>query len=199
MSRRFFAWLIATLFLLSFAPVIAQQPGRIYRIGFLSGGFSGSDLGFTSIRRELRELGYIEGKNIAFERRYAEDRLDRSRALAEELVRLKVDVIVAAGTNDTLAAKNATTTVPIVFLESVSDPVEQGLVASLARPGRNITGFTTIAWVLAGNDSNCLRKPFPNSPGLLFFGTQRLQATRHSGRKVNKLHNNSVCNSIRWK
>ncbi len=161
MGRRFFAWLLAMGFLISSAPVIAQQPSRIYRIGYLSGGFSGSDLGFTSLRRELRELGYTEGKNIAFEPRYAEERPDGTRALAEELVRLKVDVIVAGGTNDTLAAKNATTTVPIVFLESVSDPVDQGLVTSLARPGRNITGFTTIAWVLAGKRLELLKEVFP--------------------------------------
>jgi putative tryptophan/tyrosine transport system substrate-binding protein len=160
-SRRFTAWLIPIIFLLSFAPVIAQQSGRVYRIGYLSGGFSGSDLGFTSIRRELRDLGYIEGKNITFEPRYAEERPEGSRALAEELVRLKVDVIVAGGTNDTLAAKNVTTTVPIVFLESVSDPVEQGLVANLARPGGNITGFTTIAWVLAGKRLELLKEVFP--------------------------------------
>src|SRR5690349_3269978 len=91
----------------------AQQSGKVYRIGFLSGGFPGSNFGFTSMRRELRELGYIDGKNIAFEPRYAEDKPHRSRPLAEELVRLNVDVIVAGGTGDTVAAKNATTTIPI--------------------------------------------------------------------------------------
>jgi len=139
----------------------AEQPVRFYRIGYLTGGFPGSSLGFTPLRRELRELGYVEGKNISFEPRYAEDRTDRSRALAEELVRFKVDIIVAGGTSDAVAAKNATTTIPIVFLESVSDPVEQGLVASMAQPGRNITGFTTIAWILAGKRLELLKEVVP--------------------------------------
>ena len=139
----------------------AQQTGKIHRIGFLSGGFSGSSRGIEPFRRELGELGYVEGKNIAFEYRYAEDKPDRSPALANELVRLKVDVIIAGGTGDTLAAKNATRTIPIVFLEEVSDPVASGLVDSLARPGGNITGFTTIATVLASKRLELLKETIP--------------------------------------
>jgi putative ABC transport system substrate-binding protein len=140
----------------------AQQPTKIHRIGFLSGGFPGSTFGIRSIQRELAALGYVEGKNIAFEYRYAEDKPERSPSLADDLVRLKVDVIVAGGGSDTQAAKNATKTIPIVFLESVADPVAVGLVASLARPGGNITGFTTIATVLAGKRLELLKEAIPN-------------------------------------
>jgi len=112
------------------------------------------------LRRELRALGYVEGKNIAFESRYAEDKLDRLPALADELVRLKVDVLVTASTNDVLALKNATGTIPIVFF-NVADPVAAGLVDSLARPGGNITGFTSISPVLAGKRLELLKETIP--------------------------------------
>jgi putative ABC transport system substrate-binding protein len=164
-GKRMMGWSVVCLPLAVFlftAPVAqAQHHAKLYRVGFLSTGFPGSNRGLESIRRALRELAYVEGKNIAFEDRYAENRPERSRALANELVRLRVDVIVAGGTNDTLAAKSATTMIPIVFLESVSNPVEQGLVASLARPGGNVTGFTTIAWVLAGKRLELLKDTIP--------------------------------------
>ena len=140
----------------------AQQTGKIYRIGWLTGGsprvFSFSK---DAVQRELRTLGYVEGKNLVFEHRYAEDDPKRSPALADELVRLNVDIIVAGGGNDTQAAKNSTKTIPIVFLESVADPVAIGLVASLARPGGNITGFTTLATVLAGKRLEFLKEALP--------------------------------------
>ena len=143
-------WVALILNIIVNFPARAQQYTKTFRVGFLSGGFPGSNLGYTPIRRELRELGYVEGKNITFEPRYAEDTLDRSRSLAEELVQLNVDLIIAGGTSDTEWARRATAKIPIVFLESVSDPVEQGFVESLARPGKNITGFTTGAWIMAG-------------------------------------------------
>jgi putative ABC transport system substrate-binding protein len=161
MSGKIFVWLLATVLLGTVSPAKAQRPGTIHRIGLLSGGFPGSTRGIPAIQRELRALGYVEGKNIAFEYRYAEDKPERSPALADDLVRLKVEVIVAGGGNDTLAAKNATRTIPIVFLESVSDPVALGLVDSLARPGGNITGFTTIAAVLAGKRLELLKETIP--------------------------------------
>jgi putative ABC transport system substrate-binding protein len=110
---------------------MAQQAGKVYRVGYLSGGFASSTFNIDAVKRELRELGYVEGKNIAFEPRYAEDKSERSPALANELVRLK----------DTQAAKKATQTIPIVFTDAVSDPVARGLVDSLARPRGNVTGF----------------------------------------------------------
>ena len=116
--------------------------------------------GHELFRRELRELGYVEGKNIAFEYRYADNKLDRLPALADELVRLKVDVLVTPGTPEALAAKNATKTIPIVFL-GVADPVAAGLVDSLARPGGNITGFTNIGAVLAGKRLELLKETIP--------------------------------------
>ena len=112
------------------------------------------------MERELRALGYVEGKNIAIEFRYADNKLDRLPALAEELVGLKVDVLVVASTPVALAAKNATRTIPIVFF-SVSDPIAAGLVDSLARPGGNITGFTNIAAVLAGKRLELLKETVP--------------------------------------
>ena len=161
MKKKITVLTLCAMFLALSYSASAQQPTKIHRIGFLSGGFPGSTIGIEAVRRELRELGYVEGKNIAFEYRYAEDKPERSPALAGELVRLKVDAIVASGGNDTQAAKNATRTIPIVFLESVSDPVALGLVDSLARPGGNITGFTTIADVLAGKRLELLKETIP--------------------------------------
>jgi putative ABC transport system substrate-binding protein len=136
----------------------AQQQAKIPKIGYLQAGFGA----FRGLQRELRALGYIEDKNITFISRFAETKYDRLPALADELVRLKVDVIVTPGSNDTRAAKNATKTIPIVFLSAVSDPVSLGLVASLARPGGNVTGFTTIGSVLAGKRLEILKETIPN-------------------------------------
>ena len=141
--------------------VEAQQQAKVPKIGWLGAGpgslpTSPSELFW----REFRELGYVEGKNIAIEYRYADDKLDRLPALADELVRLKVEILVAGGTNAALAARDATRTIPIVFL-SVSDPVADGLVDSLARPGGNITGFTIISGALAGKRLELLKETIP--------------------------------------
>ena len=139
----------------------AQQQAKIPKIGYLAtGSGSGPVRGHEVLRRELRELGYVEGKNIAFEYRYGDSKLDRLPALADELVRLKVDVLVTSSTPATLAAKNATRTIPIVFM-GVGDPVASGLVDSLARPGGNITGFTNISAVLAGKRLELLKETVP--------------------------------------
>ena len=105
----------------------AQQAGKVYRVGRLSGGLSSSTFNIDALRRELRQLGYIEGKNIIFELRSAEEKPERLPALADELVRLKVDLIIAGGPNDGLTAKKATKTIPIIFTDSNSDPVARGL------------------------------------------------------------------------
>ena len=139
----------------------AQQEGKVYRIGRLSGGSSSSTFGIEALRRELRELGYIEGKNIVFELRYAEEKPERLSDLADELVRRKVDVIVAGGPNDGLAAKKATKTIPIVFTDTPFDPVARGLVSSLSRPGGNTTGFYSLADVLAGKRVEALKESIP--------------------------------------
>ncbi len=126
-------------------PAHAQQPGKIFRIGFLDGGTAaGSAFLVKAFLQELNKLGWIEGKNITIEYRYAEYKgRERVSELTADLVRLKVDLIVTAGTGAALVAKSATTTIPIVMASS-TDPVGAGLVASLARPGGNVTGFSSL-------------------------------------------------------
>ena len=144
----------------------AQPQAKVPKIGWLGarsvsgpGGRQGSGADFFG--RELGKLGYVEGKNLTIDYRYADNKLDRLPALAEELVRLKVDVIIAPTTAEALAAKNATRTIPIVFF-NVPDPVASGLVDSLARPGGNITGFSTINALLAGKRLELLKEIVSN-------------------------------------
>jgi putative tryptophan/tyrosine transport system substrate-binding protein len=136
----------------------AQQQTKVPKIGWL--GIGGLGTGRELLGRELRELGYVGGKKIAIEDRSANNRIDRLPALADELVRLKVDVLVAPSAIAALAAKNATRTIPIIFY-TVSDPVAAGLVDSLARPGGNITGITNIAAVLSGKRLELLKETIP--------------------------------------
>ena len=139
----------------------AQQPAKLAKIGWLSIGLdSGPGSTIRGLPPELRAFGYVEGMNIAFDYRYAENKLDRLPALADELVRLKVDVLVTPGTPAAIAAKNATRTIPIVFFR-VSDPVPLGLVDSLSRPGGNVTGFTEISEVLAGKRLELFKETVP--------------------------------------
>jgi putative ABC transport system substrate-binding protein len=139
----------------------AQQPTKVPRMGFLSPS-SRSSLAtrYEAFRQGMRELGYVEGKNIVIESRYAERKQDRVAALAAELVRLKVDVIVTGGTTATRAAKEATVTIPIVMTQD-SDPVGSGVVASLARPGGNITGVSNLAPELSGKRLELLKEVLP--------------------------------------
>jgi putative ABC transport system substrate-binding protein len=132
--------------LLGFAVVTdAQQPTKVPRIGFLDASTaSGSAVLLEAFRQEMSKLGWIEGKNITFEYRFAEEKREHLPELAADLVRLKIDLIVASGTPPALAAKKATTTIPIV-MTNVGDPVGAGLVASLARPGGNVTGFASLS------------------------------------------------------
>ena len=153
--------LCALLFVLSF-PAEAQQPKKVPRIGLLSlWSASNTQSWEQAFRQSLRDLGWIEGKNISIEYRYSDGKDDRLPKLAAELVHLKVDVIVTSITPDTLAAKNATTTIPIV-MASVADPVGSGFVDSLARPGGNITGLTNIAPELSGKWLELLKEAVPN-------------------------------------
>src|SRR5262245_7110368 len=140
----------------------AQQQAKVAKIGWLSNssGTGTATSGLELTLREVRARGYVEGKNIAIEIRYAENKLERLPTLADELVRLKVDVIVTPGTPATLAAKNATKTIPIVFF-AVSDPVPTGVVDSLSRPGGNITGLTEIPEVLAGKRLELITETIP--------------------------------------
>src|SRR6266545_8047281 len=130
--------IIAVVFAGGVAP--AQQPTKIPRIGYLGGATASNTARIEALRQGLRELGYVEGKNIVIEWRFAEGKPDRERAIAAELGRLKVDVIVTVGSNATRAAKEATATIPIVMTQD-PDPIGNGFVASLARPGGNITGL----------------------------------------------------------
>ena len=142
-TRRAFIGTLAGGFLAAPLAASAQPAGKVYRIGYLSTGSASATYlrPLEAFRQGLRELGWVEGKNIVIEYRYAEGRIDRLPGLAEELVRLKVDIIVASPTPSALAARDASRTIPIVGL-SLTEPVALGLVASLALPGGNVTGVT---------------------------------------------------------
>ena len=144
-------------------PARAQQPKKVPRIGYLSPSDPASEsTRAEAIRLALRERGYIEGQNIAIEYRYAEGKRDRFPELAAELVRLKVDIIVVAGGATPIrAAKNATKTIPIVMAGPGADPVEAGLVESLARPGGNVTGITNLNRELGGKRLELLKEAVP--------------------------------------
>jgi putative tryptophan/tyrosine transport system substrate-binding protein len=145
MFRRIVICLPLTVFLLTVSFVEAQQPKKVPRIGFLDNSTaSGIAVQLEAFRQEMSKLGWIEGKNITIEYRFSEQKSERLPELAAELVRLKVDLIVVASTVSALAAKSATTTIPIV-MTNAGDPVAAGLVATLARPGGNVTGFSSLA------------------------------------------------------
>jgi putative ABC transport system substrate-binding protein len=149
----------------------AQQPAKVPRIGWLTGGvLSTMSARHQAFRQGLSELGYIEGKNILIEWRGADNIPERGSALAEELVRLKVDVIVTAGSGTTRTAKAATSTIPIV-MASDDDPVGNGFVASLARPGGNITGLSQLAPELSGKRLEILKEVIPKLSRVAVFGT----------------------------
>ena len=141
----------------------AQQPKKVPRIGYLSAGDPATESARSeAIRLALRELGYIEGQNIAIEYRYTEGKRDRVPELAAELVRLKVDIIVVAGGDRSIrAAKNATKTIPIVMTGAGPDPVKAGLIESLARPGGNVTGITNLGRELGGKRLELLKEAVP--------------------------------------
>jgi putative ABC transport system substrate-binding protein len=145
MSNRITLWLLATFFLTTVSLADAQQTGKVSRIGYLdSSNASGIAVLVDAFRQELSKLGWIEGKNITIEYRFAEGRLARLPALAAELVGLNVDLIVVAGTPSALAAKGATSSIPIV-MAFAGNPVTAGLVASLARPEANVTGLASLS------------------------------------------------------
>src|SRR5215510_11553573 len=164
-------------------PVGAQQPGKVPRIGFLDNSTASGSAGLLEVfRQELRKLGWMEGKNITIEYRFAEQKLERLPELAADLVRLKVDLIVASGGPTPFEAKKATTTLPIV-ITSVADPVAAGLVASLARPGGNVTGVSVLAPELNSKRLEILKDAIPRlsrvgllrTPGGAFGSDPELQ------------------------
>jgi putative tryptophan/tyrosine transport system substrate-binding protein len=146
-----------------------QQPARLFRIGILLGGSASvNSPRVEALRQRLRELGYVEGKNIVIEYRYADGKLDRLPDLAAELVQLKVDIIVTAANAAILAAKKASATTPIVF-GAAGDPIGSGFVSSLARPGGNITGLSNIAQDLDGKRLELLKESFPKFARVAFL------------------------------
>src|SRR6266545_3029720 len=163
MTKKISILTLCALLLAFCTPADAQQPKKVPRIGYLLAGDPASEsTRFEAIRLALRELGYIEGQNIAIEYRYAEGKPGRNQELAAELVRLKVDIIVVAGGDPPIrAAKNATKTIPIIMVGVGLDPVVAGLVESLARPGGNVTGLTNLGVELGGKRLELFKEAVP--------------------------------------
>ena len=165
--------------------VPAQQPGKIPRIGYLTNAsLSANAARHDTFRQGLRDLGYFEGKNIVIEWRSGEGSRERQRALAAELVRLKVDVIVGGGTGDISAAKEATTTIPIVMING-GDAIGNGFVASLARPGGNITGLSTFRPELSGKRLELLKETVPKLARVAVFMTSDSQDYTQVSKELN--------------
>jgi putative ABC transport system substrate-binding protein len=161
MNKRITLWLLATLFLANVLLADAQQTGKVPGIGFLDASTASGMAGLLeAFRQELSKLGWIEGKNITIEYRFAEQKRERVPELAADLVRLKVNLIVASGTPSAFAAKKATTTIPIV-VTNVGDPVGTGLVASLARPEGNVTGLSSLSPELNSKRLEILKDAVP--------------------------------------
>jgi len=175
--------LCALLFALS-VPAEAQQSAKVPQIGFLGSlSFSTDPDRREAFRQGLRELGYVEGKNIVIEWRFAEGNADRLPSLAAELVRLKVAVIVTGGSAVTRAAKEATITIPIIMTAD-GDPVADGFVAALARPGRNITGLSTLAPEISGKQLELLKEIVPRLSRVAVLGTSTRPGNAQALREV---------------
>jgi putative ABC transport system substrate-binding protein len=176
------AAIIAVLFVLSL-PVQAQQPAKIPRIGFLTTSPSVFPGRTEAFQKGLRELGYIEGKNVVIEWRYAEGKIDRLASLASELVRLKVDVILSGGPTATRFLKQATSTIPIV-MGFDTDPIGNGLVAGLARPGGNITGLSVLSPELGGKRLELLTEIVPKLARVAVLGSSTLPGNAQTFRET---------------
>jgi putative tryptophan/tyrosine transport system substrate-binding protein len=161
MTRELFCLALCALLFALCSSVDAQQQARLAKVGLIRGTSVDRDTVTEALRRELRALGYVEGRNIVIEYRSADNKFDRFLALVEEMVRLKVAVLVTSSTAAALAAKNAARTIPIIVI-GVTDPVAAGLVDNLARPGSNITGFTSVAAVLSGKRLESLKESGSN-------------------------------------
>jgi len=171
MFRSIVICLLLTVLLFTISPAPAQQPRKVPLIGYLSGGsLSSNPARREAFRQGLHELSYVEGKNIVIEWRSADGKLDRLPALASELVRLKVDIIVTSGGAVTRAAKQATSAIPIVMTND-PDPVANRFVASLSHPGSNITGLSTLAPELTGKRLEVLKEVVPTLSRVAVLGT----------------------------
>jgi len=185
MHKEIVCVVFGTLLLALGSPAEAQQAKKVSRIGSLAtGSISTSPSRRKAFREGLRELGYVEGKNIVIESRYAEGKLDRLPALAAELVRLKVDVIVTASSASTRSAKQATSTIPIVMLYD-DDPVGSGFVASLARPGGNITGLSTLSPETSGKQLELLKEIVPKLSHVAVLGNATTPGSPQALREIN--------------
>lgn len=164
MDRRHTAFALASLLALGAAPLAfgAQPAGKVFRIGFLGNSTAALEANLVGpFREELRNLGYVDSRNARVEYRWAEGKYERFPALIDELIALKVEVIVTAGTPATLAVKQKTTSIPVVMV-AVGDPVGTGIVSSLSQPGGNITGLTSISAELEGKRLELLREVIPD-------------------------------------
>jgi putative ABC transport system substrate-binding protein len=169
----------------------AQQSKKVVRIGYVSAGTPSAQAPYTeALRQGLRDLGYIEGQNIAIEYRYAQEKVERQAAFAAELVSMKVDVVVTGGATATRSAKEATNTIPIVMAQD-PDPVGNGFVASVARPDGNITGLSSLVAELGGKRLELLRLVVPRLSRVAVFGTstnpanvQQLKETEIAARPI---------------
>jgi putative ABC transport system substrate-binding protein len=176
-------WLVTLLSLVS-AAFADTQPKKVARIGFLiAAPHSAISARTEAFQQGLRELGYVEGKNIVIEWRSAEGKLDRLPELAAELVRLKVDVIVTTGSGVTRAAKEASVTIPIVMSQD-NDPVGNGFVASLARPGGNITGLAILAPEISGKQVELLKETIPRLSRLAALGSSNSPGIAQASKEV---------------
>ena len=184
MTKRILTWLLTTILLTTSSSADAQQPTKNPRIGILGGASASVNAGrIEAFRQGLRELGYVEDKNIIIESRYAEGKLDRLPALAAELVRLKVDIIFSVGPTVTRAAKEATATIPIV-MGFDDDPVGSGFVASLARPGGNITGLSTLSPEIGGKQLELLKEIVPRLSRVAVLGSSPHPGTAQSLKEI---------------
>ena len=184
MKRRIFAVALCTVLFALCVSAHAQQPTKIPRIGLLfTATPSAAAARIEAFRQGLRELGYVEGKNILIEQRYAEGQLNHMNELAAELVRLKVDVIVTIGPAATRPAKEATTAIPIVMGVD-DDPVGNGFVASLARPGGNITGLASLAPEIGGKQLELLKEIVPRLSRVAVLGTSTQPGNAQSLREA---------------
>lgn len=172
MDRRTFVQVLVSVFAAAPASAAAQQP-KVYRIGILTSGTAAAERRrFDELAQGLDELGYVEGRNIEIQRRYADGKFEDLPALAADLVHRKVDVIVGMSTLATQAASRATRTIPIVFA-TVADPVAEGFARSLARPGGNVTGITNVGTALSGKLLQVLKDAFPETARVAVFTAPR--------------------------
>ena len=186
MRKKVFSLALCGLLVALSFPAAAQQSKKIPRIGYLTAGsVSSQSTRIEAFRQGLHELGYLEGKYIVIEWRYAEGKPDRLPALAAELVHLKVDIIVSASPPATRAAKEATSTIPIVMTQD-SDPVANGFVASLARPGENISGLSTVAPELSGKRLELLKEIVPRLSRVAVLGTSTEPGNAQSLKEVER-------------